>query len=107
MAGCKVAAAEAAEIGHDELERHEYDQTWLTRQGRVYEDCAIHLAVVLHAVRGRHGRRRNSDSMKCAVWNAEWIEGPSSWAATDELVNCLNSIEASYRAELRGLFDAH
>jgi hypothetical protein len=26
---------------------------------------------------------------------------------TDELVNCLNSIEASYRAELRDLFDAH
>ena len=26
---------------------------------------------------------------------------------TDELVNCLNSIEASYRAELRELFDAH
>ena len=25
----------------------------------------------------------------------------------DELVNCLNSIEASYRAELRDLFDAH
>lgn len=25
---------------------------------------------------------------------------------TDELVNCLNSIEASYRAELRDLFDA-
>jgi len=24
-----------------------------------------------------------------------------------ELVNCLNSIEASYRAELRELFDAH
>lgn len=24
----------------------------------------------------------------------------------DELVNCLNSIEASYRAELRDLFDA-
>jgi len=26
---------------------------------------------------------------------------------TDELVNCLNAIEASYRAELRELFDAH
>ena len=26
---------------------------------------------------------------------------------TDEPVNCLNSIEASYRAELRDLFDAH
>ena len=26
---------------------------------------------------------------------------------TDELVNCLNSIEGSYRAELRDLFDAH
>ena len=26
---------------------------------------------------------------------------------TDELVNCLNSIEASYRAELRDLFNAH
>lgn len=26
---------------------------------------------------------------------------------TDELVNCLNSIEASYRAELRDLFEAH
>ena len=26
---------------------------------------------------------------------------------TDELVNCLNSIEASYRAELRDLFAAH
>ncbi len=26
---------------------------------------------------------------------------------TDELVNCLNSIELSYRAELRDLFDAH
>lgn len=25
---------------------------------------------------------------------------------TDELVNCLNSIETSYRAELRDLFDA-
>ncbi len=25
----------------------------------------------------------------------------------DELVNCLNSIEASYRAELRDLFNAH
>ncbi len=26
---------------------------------------------------------------------------------TDELVNCLNSIEASYRAEIRDLFAAH
>jgi len=26
---------------------------------------------------------------------------------TDELVNCLNAIEGSYRAELRDLFDAH
>lgn len=26
---------------------------------------------------------------------------------TDELVNCLNTIEASYRLELRDLFDAH
>ena len=26
---------------------------------------------------------------------------------TDELVNCLNSIEASYRAELKDLFAAH
>ena len=26
---------------------------------------------------------------------------------TDELVNCLNSIESSYRGELRDLFDAH
>ncbi len=26
---------------------------------------------------------------------------------TDELVNCLNSIEVSYRAELRDLFEAH
>jgi len=25
----------------------------------------------------------------------------------DELVNCLNAIEGSYRAELRDLFDAH
>ena len=28
-------------------------------------------------------------------------------ALTDELVNCLNAIEGSYRAELRDLFDAH
>ena len=26
---------------------------------------------------------------------------------TDELVNCLNAIEGSYRAELRDLFDTH
>ncbi len=26
---------------------------------------------------------------------------------TDELVNCLNSIEASYRAEIKDLFAAH
>jgi hypothetical protein len=26
---------------------------------------------------------------------------------TDELVNCLNSIEASYRSEIRDLFEAH
>jgi hypothetical protein len=26
---------------------------------------------------------------------------------TDELVNCLNSIEVDYRAELRDLFDVH
>lgn len=26
---------------------------------------------------------------------------------TDELVNCLNTIESSYRLELRDLFDAH
>ncbi|MBI4421385.1 MAG: hypothetical protein HY560_11225 [Gemmatimonadetes bacterium] len=26
---------------------------------------------------------------------------------TDELVNCLNAIETSYRSELRDLFDAH
>ena len=26
---------------------------------------------------------------------------------TDELVNCLNSIESNYRGELRDLFDAH
>jgi polyhydroxyalkanoate synthesis regulator phasin len=26
---------------------------------------------------------------------------------TDELVNCLNAIEGSYRAELRDLFEAH
>lgn len=26
---------------------------------------------------------------------------------TDELVNCLNSIEATYRLELRDLFEAH
>ncbi len=26
---------------------------------------------------------------------------------TDELVNCLNSIEASYRAEIRDLFDVY
>ena len=26
---------------------------------------------------------------------------------TDELVNCLNSIEASYRAEIKDLFTAH